>query len=183
MALTTVPLPFGLRDVKLTPYTTDAATTLGTSVDLPNSRTFSFAETEEFEELRGDDKVVATHGSGPSVEWELEGGGVSFEAVKVMYGGTVSETGVTPNQIKKYVKLVTDSRPYFKVEGQSISDSGGDFHIVLYKCKATDNLTGELGDGQFFLTGASGVAMASTLTSHVDKVWEFVQNETVTPIA
>lgn len=183
MALDTIPLPYGLRDVKLTPYTTAAATTLGTSVDLPNGRTLSFAETEAFEELRGDDRLVATHGAGPQVEWELEAGGVSLEAVAVMYGGTVSTTGSTPNQVKKLRKKVTDVRPYFKIEGQVISDSGGDLHAVIYRAKATDNLTGEFADGQFFLTGASGVGMPSLEVANLDYVWDFVQNETATAIA
>lgn len=182
MALSTTPLPFGLRDVKLTPYTDGGATTLGTPTDLPNARTLSFTETEEYEELRGDDKVVASHGSGPGVEWELESGGAPFEAVRIMYGGTIEESGVTPNIKKSYSKSVTDARGYFKIEGQSISDSGGDFHCVIYKAKATDNLSGEMGDGAFWLTGASGVGMASTATASLDKVWEWVQNETVTAI-
>ena len=50
------PLPYGIRDIKVTPYTDAAATTLAaTSIDLPNARTLSFSETEEFTELRGDD--------------------------------------------------------------------------------------------------------------------------------
>lgn len=182
MALNTIPLPFGIRDIRLTPYTDATATTLGSGVDLPNARTLSFAEVEEFEELRGDDRLVASHGSGPQVEWELEGGGISFEAGASMYGGTVVTTGVTPNQIKKWTKKVTDVRPYFKIEGQSISDSGGDVHCVIYRAKATDNLEGEMADGQFFLTGASGVGLASLVVADLDKVWDFVQNETVTPI-
>lgn len=183
MALTTIPLPFGLRDVKLTPYTDATATVLaGTSVDLPNSRTLTFAEAEDFEDLRGDDRLVASHGSGPQVEWELEGGGVSFEAVRTMYGGTITETGTTPTQVKTLRKLVTDVRPYFRAQGQSISDSGGDVWIVIYRCKATDNLTGEFGDGQFFLTGASGVGLASLVASELDRVWDFVQHETATAI-
>lgn len=182
MALTTIPLPYGLRDVKLTPYTTPAATTLGTAVDLPNARTLSFTEAEEFNELRGDDRLVASHGSGPNVEWELEGGGISFEAVRVMYGGTIEETGVTPNQVKKYYKKVTDERPYFKIEGQIISDSGGDLHAVIYRAKATDQLTGTFGDGEFFLTGASGTGFPSLMAGSLDRVWEFVQNETATAI-
>lgn len=183
MPLNTIPLPFGLRDVKITPYTDATATVLaGSSIDLPNSRTFSFAEVEEFEDLRGDDSLVASHGSGPNVEWELEGGGVGFEVVAAMYGGTVSTTGSTPNQVKTLRKLVTDVRPYFKAEGQAISDSGGDFHIVVYRCKATDNLTGELGDGQFFLTGASGKGFKSLVPATLDRVWDFVQNETAVAI-
>ena len=106
MPLDTIPLPFGLREVRLTPYTDAAATTLGSAVKLPNSRTLSFAEVEEFEDLRGDDALQASHGAGAEVEWELEGGGVSFEAVAVMYGGVVQTTGVTPNQIKTITKYV-----------------------------------------------------------------------------
>lgn len=184
MPLTTIPLPYGLREIKITPFTDAGATTLAAqSIALPNSRTLSFTEAEDFEDLRGDDKTVATHGSGAHVEWELEAGGVSFEAVAAMYGGTVTSTGVAPAQVKTLSKKVSDVRPYFKIEGRAISDSGGDFHIVIYKCKATDNLEGELGDGQFFLTGASGTGLPSTVAANLDKLWDFVQNETAVAVA
>jgi len=183
MPLNTIPLPFGLRDVKLTPYTDATATVLGTpSVDLPNGRTLGFEEEEAFEDLRGDDRLVASHGSGPQVNWTLEGGGISFEAGQVMYGGTISTTGSTPNQVKTWRKLVTDVRPYFRIQGQAISDSGGDVWAVIYRAKATDNLTGEFGDGQFFLTGASGTGYASLVASELDRVWDFVQHETAVAI-
>lgn len=176
-------LPYGLRDVKLTPYTDSAATALSsTSVDLPNSRTFSFSEAEEFNELRGDDKVVTTRGAGASVEWDLEAGGLSFDAVKVMVGGTVVETGVTPAMKRTFTKKVTDSRPFFKVEGQAISDSGGDMHCVLDRCRVTGNLEGEFADGEFFLTSGSGVTLPSLISARVDTLYEFVQNEAVVPI-
>lgn len=177
------PLPYGLRDVKITPYTTSANTTLGTPIDLPNSRTFSFSEAEEFTELRGDDKVVTTRGQGASVEWDLEAGGLSFDAVKGMVGGTITETGVTPNIKRTFQKKVTDSRPFFKVEGQAISDSGGDLHCVLDRCRMTGSLEGEFGDGEFFLTSGSGVALPSLQTGREDVLYEFVQNETVTAIS
>jgi hypothetical protein len=173
MPLTIIPLPFGLRDVKVRPVT-GAADTAGTSVDLPNSRTFSFSEAESFEELRGDDGLVAVHGTGPAVDWALEGGGISFEAVKVIFGGTITETGTTPAIKKVFSKLGTDARPYFQVEGQAISDSGGDFHCLLYKCRATGELSGEMGDGAFWLTGASGRALPNA----AGKLYDFIQNET-----
>lgn len=175
-------LPYGLRDVKLTPYLT--ATTLGTtSVDLPNSRTFSFEEAEEFEELRGDDKVVATVGKGASVSWELESGGIDLEAYQTMNGGTIVETGVAPNTIRTYSKKSSDVRPEFKVEGQAISESGGDFHVVLYRAKATDSLSGELSDGTFWLTSASGSALPARLNGKTDLLYEFVENDTAVAIA
>lgn len=176
MPLTTIPLPYGLRDVKIKPITNGV---VGAGVDLPNSRTFSFSEAEDFEELRGDDGLVAVHGQGPAVDWELEGGGISFEAVKAMYGGTITETGTTPAIAKTYAKKGTDQRPYFEVEGQAISDSGGDFHVRLPKCRATGELSGELTDGSFWLTGASGRAMPADDGT----VYEFTQNETETAIA
>jgi hypothetical protein len=175
-------IPFGLRDVKLSPRNSDG--TYGTSVDLPAARTMSFEESEDFEELTGDDKVVASRGKGPSVSWELEGGGISFAAYKVMAGGTITTTGTTPAIKMTYTKKVTDARPEFKAEGQAISDSGGDFHTVLYRCKASDSLKGSMEYGSFWLTGASGTAIAvpSTDLTNADKIYDFVGNETAVAI-
>lgn len=170
-------LPYGLRDVKVTPVAADG--TLGTSVDLPNARTFSFEESEDFEELRGDDKVVATRGQGASVSWELESGGISLDAYAVMNGGLVEVGGVAPDETITYTKKSTDAKPRFQVEGQAISESGGDFHCVLPNCKATEGLSGELSDGAFWLTSASGTAIADPTT---EIIYEFVQNSTATPI-
>lgn len=175
-------LPYGLRDTKITPYTTAALTTLGTGVDNPNARTMSFSEAEDFEELRGDDKVVAIVGKGAGVEWEMENGGISLSAFKNMSGGTLAVSGVTPNAVATYTRKSTDIKPYFKAEGQSISDSGGDFHVVLYRCRASDKLEGELGDGAFWLTGAGGVALPALLTGKVDVLYEFISNETAVAI-
>lgn len=171
-----IPLPYGLRDVRVYPLT---AETPGSGVDLPNGRTLSFAEAESFDELRGDDGLVAVHGKGPSVDWELEEGGISLAAVQVIYGGTITTTGTTPNQVQKFTKKGTDLRPYFKVEGQAISDSGGDFHVVLYRCRATGDLKGELKDGAFWLTGAKGVALPRASDS---TLYDLVQNESVTAV-
>lgn len=176
-------LPYGLRDVKITPYTDASCTTLGTAVDLPNARTFSFSEAEEFTELRGDDKVVTTRGQGASVEWDLEAGGLSFDALKVLAGGAITESGTTPNQVRTFTKKVTDSRPFFQVEGQVISDSGGDVHCVLPRCRVTGNIEGEFSDGNFFLTSGSGAALPSLITGEEDVIYEFVQNETATAIS
>ena len=175
-------LPFGIRDTKVTNYTTSALTTLGTSQDAPQARSLSFSEAEDYEELRGDDKVIAIHGLGATVDWEMENGGISIPAVVKMNGGASVTSGVTPNQITTYTKKVTDERPYFKAEGQSVSDSGGDFHAVLYRCRASDSFEGELADGSFWLTSASGKALPALLTGKVDVLYEFVLNETLTAI-
>lgn len=176
-------LPFGVRDTKLTAYTTSQAITLATpSIDSPNARTLSFSEAEDYEELRGDDKIVAIHGLGPSVDWSMEHGGISIPAYKMLGGGTVTTSGTTPAQVTTYTKKVTDVRPYFQCEGQSISDSGGDFHVVLPKCRASESLEGELSDGNFWLTASSGKALPSTVVADTDVLYKFLLNETAVTI-
>lgn len=182
MAIGAYAQPFGLRDVKLIPLGADGSTP-GTAVDLPAAQTFSFTEEEDFETLRGDDEEKANHGSGPRVAWELESGGISLEAYAVMAGGTVTSSGVTPNVKKTYKKLTTQQRPYFKAEGQAISDNGGDFHGLVYKAKATDTLEGTMEDGSFFVTSASGTGIASTEASHTSELYDFIHNETAVAIS
>jgi hypothetical protein len=173
-------LPYGLRDVSITPFTDAKATTLGTAIDYPTARSLSFEESEDFEELRGDDKLVAIRGKGAAVDWEMENGGVTLPVWKNMAGGTLTTTGVTPNTVTVYRKKVTDQRPYFKSEGQSINDDGGDFHGILYKARASDKLSGEMADGSFWLSQASGTALPSTITGLIDVLYDFVINETIT---
>lgn len=181
MTLATKALPYGLRDVQLTPLGVDGATP-GSPVDLPASQTLSFSETEDFEELRGDDTVQASHGSGPIVEWELESGGISLEAYQVMAGGSIVTSGVTPNVTKRYSKSINDARPYFKIEGRAINDNGGDFHGIIYRAKADDSLEGELSDASFWITSASGKGYGSLEGAYLNRVYDFVHNETETEI-
>lgn len=182
MPLTVIPLPFGLRDVRITPYVTaTGALDTANKVDLPYARVFTFKETEDFEELKGDDTSVASHGAGPVVEWELEAGGISLEAYKLIAGGAITTSGTTPSQIKTFTKLNSDSRPYFQVEGQAISDSGGDMHCTVFRCKADGDLEGSFENGQFMVTKCKGKGYGDPVLGN--KLYTFVQNETTTAIA
>lgn len=173
-------VPYGIRDIKVTPIT-QASGAYGTFVDVPVGRTLSWTESESFEELRGDDYVQATHGSGPTVDWDLENGGISLAALAVMAGGTVTESGTTPAQKRVYSKTGTTQRPYFLAEGQAINDNLGDTHLVLYLCKATGDIGGEFADGGFHITSCSGQAIPDP--NHSGKVWDVVFNETAVAIA
>lgn len=178
MALPDPALPYGLRDIRLWPLSGVSNETIGTAVDLPVARTLSFSEAEDFEELRGDDKIWATRGKGAQVEWDLEAGGISLDAWKVMVGGTIATSGTTPSQVKTLSKSATGGRPYFRMEGQMINDNSGDTHCVLFKNKITGNVEGEFGDGVFFVTKASGV----TLPLLNDDLYDITWNETATAI-
>lgn len=183
-------LPYGLRDVKLIPYPDLTATTFGTQlIDLPVARTFSFNETEDFDDLRGDDQLQTSHGQGPQIEWELESGGLSFAAFCAIAGGQVISTGISPNQVNRFRKKVTDQRPFFALIGLSISDNGGDFQGIVYRARATDDLEHELGDGEFLTPGSKGTGFPCLVTGSVGgaeingTVYDFVQRETVGSIA
>ena len=182
-------LPYGLRDVKIVPYPSLAATAFGTDlIDLPNAQTFSFTETEEYTELRGDDQLVTSHGQGPQMDCDLESGGISLEAYAAINGGQIIETGITPNQVKRYRKLVTDQRPFFAVIGKAISDSGGDMHAVVYRVRATGDLAGEFADGAFLIPAASMTGFPCLVSGDLDgeeiegALYDFVQHETISDI-
>jgi len=171
-------LPFGLRDVKL--FAVDATgTRTGAGVDLPVSRTFSFKETTSSEQLVGDDIIQGSHEYNSIVEWELEAGGYSLEAYAIFSGGIVTSTGTTPAQVKKLSKKNTDARPYFEVEGQAISDSGGDMHAIVYRCKCDGDLDGKFENGNFAMTKCSGKGYGRLSDG---LLYDFIQNETTTPI-
>lgn len=182
-------LPYGVRDIKLIAYPSLQATAFGTTlVDLPNAQTFQFNETEDFDDLRGDDQLVTSHGQGAQVEWELDSGGISYDAYSTISGGEVVESGTTPDQRTRLRKHTGDARPFFTVIGQAISDSGGDMHTILYLCRATGNLEQSMKDGEFMIPGVSGIAYPCRVVGLVDAdpienaVYDFIQNETATAI-
>src|ERR1700758_532431 len=119
------PLPYGIRQIMLTPYLDTQGTVLATqSYPLPIAMTLGFSETEQFDELRGDDKLVAVHGRGPQVDWSLESGGMPITPWSIITGGAVVEEGTTPNRQIRLRKSWDDQRPYFRIDGRVISDSG-----------------------------------------------------------
>lgn len=175
MALTTHPLPFGMRSCRLYPLDSAGARVVGASVLLPATRTFTFKEAVDSEDLEGEDIRYASHEHNLHVEWELEAGGCSLAVWKVIAGGTTSTSGTTPAQKNIYKKNKVDVRPFFDIEGQAISDSGGDFHVTVYRCKATGDLEGEMDQGSFWLTHTSGDGFSDITTGDF---YKFEQNET-----
>lgn len=171
MALAGSLRPFGIRDIKLTPLPT------GSQVDLPAAMTLTFKEAMVGGELRGDDTTVATVAFTDKVEWELEAGGISLEALKVMTGRAITLTGTTPSQVNTVLARGGDAYPYFKIYGQSLGDAGDDIHVLIYKAKIMDGIEGEFVDGEFFVTKCSGIAVDDG-----SKLYEIIQHETKTAV-
>lgn len=151
-------LPYGVRDLKLTQYLDALGMVLGTaSVDLPYIQTLNFTEAEEFSELRGDDKLITTRGRGSMVNWDLESGGIPIAAWAVFTGGSVIERGLTPDREIELQKKATQTRPWFRIDGKIISDSGGDVLVRIYRCRANGDITANFTDGEFQTSQVTGV--------------------------
>ncbi|ACI12444.1 major tail protein [Mycobacterium phage Konstantine] len=175
-------LPYGVRDCKLTEYIDAAGNVLGnTSVDLPYMQTLSFSESEEFQELRGDDKLITTRGQGAQVDWDLEAGGMSTPVWAILTGGDVIESGVSPNRVIELRKKATQSRPFFRIDGKIISDSGGDILVRIYRCRCNDTIDADFSDGEFMTTAVSGVGLP-LLDDTNDLLYSIFRRETSTAL-
>ena len=151
-------LPYGVRDIKLTQYLDALGMILGpTSVDLPYIQTLNFTEAEEYSELRGDDKLITTRGKGSQVNWDLESGGLPIAAWAVFTGGSVIERGLAPDREIELQKKATQARPWFRIDGKIISDSGGDVLVRIYRCRANGDITANFQDGEFQTSNITGV--------------------------
>jgi hypothetical protein len=179
MALNTNRLPYGLRDLKVA--TLDATGVKGSVIDLPNIQTLEFSEATSTQTLRGDDTTVASRTTVDNVEWTLDAGGINLAAMVIIAGGTVTISGTTPNVVHKWRRLGTDSYPDFFIEGQAMSESGGDHHTVIHRAKA-NTISGTHTDGEFWVSHAEGTGIATLTAANVGAVWDMVENETATAI-
>jgi uncharacterized protein YqgV (UPF0045/DUF77 family) len=173
-------IPFGLRDAKITPWT--AGGTLGTAVAVPRVRSVEANVTRDSADLDGDDVRIATHTFGTAIEGTFEEGGINFAVLAVINGGSSATTGVTPNRITTFILEGDDVDGYFKIEGQSYADDGGDTHVIIWRAHATNGPNHTFNQGEFTLTNFdyAGVFDQSTSPS---RLYSIVQNETAVAIA
>lgn len=143
--------PYGLHRVWITPYTdTDGTILANTSYRLPLARTLAFTEAEDFDTLDGDDKAaVAIQGKGATVDGSLEAGGLDLMSWSIITGGQLIESGIEPNVKRVVRKKGSDQRPYFRVEGQVISNGGGDNVARIFRCKANGKIAADMKYGTF----------------------------------
>lgn len=175
--------PYGLRQLMLTPYSDAQGSILAnTSYPLPAAMTMAFSETEQFDELRGDDILIAVHGRGPQVDWSLEAGGLPIKAWSIVSGALVIEEGVAPTRRTRVLKSGDDQRPYFRIDGRAISDSGGSVVGRIYRAKANGRLQADLRGGAFQTTNIDGIGIP-LLGDAGRWLYELIQNETDVALA
>lgn len=154
MALGYGNFPFGLREVQLSSM--DGAV----KVKLNAAQTLGYKERVVSSELRGNDKLKASSTIPDGYDWSLEEGGIPLDALALVTGRTVVESGTTPNRISTMDLDAEVAYPYFKIEGRVVNEDGlSDLVVALNKCKVTGSVEGDFGDGEFLVTKMSGVAV------------------------
>lgn len=177
--------PFGLADAKISPLTADTAATLtyGTAYDVPGIQSISFNPDFLDKELRGDDMILDQYTKLESISGTVKHAKVSFSVLDTIMGGTVSDSGSTPNEKRTYELLGTDTLGYWKIEGQVAykggESTGGDFHITFHKAKIT-KFQQEYTSEDYAQISFDFKAIATTYNS---KIFTAEENETAVSIS
>jgi hypothetical protein len=162
--------PFGLNQVKLVKS--------ATVVTLRAAQTLSFTPRLIGGELKGNDQIVAVGASVEALEWSLEEGGLSLDALALVTGFTATTSGSTPSQINSMKGHAGTAFPYFKIYGKVMSDSGDDVHVKIWRAKITGNIEGEFKGGEFYIAKMTGIAVEDS----VNGLYDIVLNETATTL-
>lgn len=165
MALTGAVAPYGLNQLKVVPAG-------GSIVAFPWGQTLKFSEEPSTNELKGDDKIVASVTILEKIDWEIEAGGISLEAYAAVTGRTLTNAGTGEAETQTMRISGADTYPYFKLYGKVITDEG-DLHMKLYKCKLS-KIEGEFKNGEFFVTKCEGIA----IDDETNGIADLVRNET-----
>lgn len=175
-----------LSDIKIAQLLTDdgSATTYGSTKDMPGAMKIQVSPKADTKQLRGDSMLIDVYTKIIEVELDVECSLFNLDALPILMGGTVSDSGTTPNQITKFSLTSANATPgYFKIEGQwtYVNIGVGDAHIVLYKCKITDAPSFEISDasGNFGTLKFKAVALPTIFNGN----WHDITiNETKTAI-
>lgn len=177
---------YAVEDAKIAELTADpdgGSATYGSIIDIPGIKSVGLDFDITNVSLRGDNRELDSDSTLVAVNISFEHAKLNLDALALMIGGTVTDAGVTPNQTATYSRVGTDSFSYFKFEAKTptngVDQSGGDLHLVIYKCKVTDYSLGMAEeDYQTFSGTARGVFRASD-----EALWDLVVNETSAAIA
>ena len=179
--LTRESVVLGINDAKIFPITKDDSTSLtyGAAIDVPGIRSLKVTPTFIEKQLKGDETVIDTYAKLEQIDWSIEHGVISLDALAVMVGGAVQAGGTSPKQNQTYSLTKDDLPKYFKLEAKIDYADVGDVHFVLYKCKCTSydvTLQGE----EYATISASGKAIP---TMKDGKVKDIIFNETAVDIS
>lgn len=138
MPVTHTSVVFAVKDAKISPMTADvagSAPTYGAAIDVPGIKSVTVSGDIITSTLRGDFANLAARSALGDVTVEFEHGKLSLDALAAMTGATVTDTGVTPNQVATWGLNGDENFPPFRFQGVSAGADpiAGDVLLVLNK--------------------------------------------------
>ena len=188
MALTTETKAFELADAKVFLQSADTAggsPTYGSPVDIPGVLSLGIAPHFITKELRGDSVIIDLYSKADYIDVKLTNAKIPLNILDMLMGGTVANTGTTPNEIQTYDLSTADEAGYVKIEGQAVYADVGDVHVVFYKGKLQAGAEWEMADnsGDFAkLTATIRFIPTTGTVSAKHRLMAVILNETETAI-
>lgn len=170
-----MPLPtnqylFGLRAIKLRRGSVQ--------VDL-KAQTLRFGPEFSNAELRANDEVAYSMSRVSKATGSFSSGGYSAEAMALMTGKTITESGSTPNATGVWSISGGDTFPEFEVYGQAYGQNGSALMVHLPRVVITGGLEFAFEDENFFVSSIDVDILRDTSTG---KIFEITQQETAAAI-
>lgn len=188
MALVHFSKLFAVEDAQIAKLLTDPAggtETYGPLIDVPGIKQVTLSGTVESKELRGDNALLDVNSVLKSLTLGITNAKISLDVEAVLIGGTVADSGLTPNQKVTHDLSGTDSPNYFKFIAKSPANGsdfvGGDVHITLWKCIVSGLPDSGFAEEDYKIVGFN--AATSPLLSTGRKWRRIVFNETAAAIA
>lgn len=186
MPLSPVTKLYAVEDCKISKITADPAggtTTYGTAIDVPGIKEVGIGGDISSVELRGDNTLLDSNSTFTKGTVSISHAKLSTAVLAVILGGTVTDSGTTPNQTSSYVRSNTESLNYFKIEAKTPAGGAdavtGDVHFILHKCILTSFPDIGLAEEDYKIVSFEATAMP--LISNGDWI-EIVNNETAVAI-
>jgi hypothetical protein len=183
MTLSKQTILLGVDDAKIFELTADtsSALTYGSAIDVPGIQKIDL--TPKFTErgLKGDEKILDYYVHLDLIAWEIHSAKISLDVLAILEGGTITSSGTTPNQSNTYTVKDSSTPKYFKIEAKANYTAGevGDFHMRLFKCKAT-SVDIDYTTQDYAIVTARGIALPTVNNGNIK---EYVINETATAIS
>lgn len=141
---------YGITDAKIARLTADStggSATYASSIDLPGITEMSLDFEYTVSRQRGDNTTKSVRTSFDGCTGSVEHAWISLDALAVLQGSTVTDSGAGAAEVATDRLLGTNTPNYFKLEATALSSEvAGDIHFIVWKAVVTSLSVGMTGD-------------------------------------
>jgi hypothetical protein len=148
MPLTRTMIMRGLREITIEVIAADGS--FGTPILCDHIKSDSLSEEHASDVQPGGDRQLDVYDKLLGMTGDLVFGKMDLAAKAALTGGTIADTGSTPNQNAKFTRNVADQSPYVRIKGRTAylgNGETGDALLTIPKAKLTNLSFGRTQDG------------------------------------